>query len=77
MLAQHFHDTTIQVEELIVVLLPRVPLAVSHLKNSIQAVGKRLVGAKDPEIALVPVERDHIAQKDPKLVRVGGTHGPR
>jgi len=50
MLAQHFHDATVQGEELIVVLRARVPLAFRHLEHRGQAIGERFVRAEDAEV---------------------------
>ena len=71
MFAQHFHDATVQGEELIVVLLSGIPLPVGHLKHGAQAVGERFVGAEDAEVALLPVELGHIAQEHAEFMRVG------
>ncbi len=75
MLAQHLHDPAVQGEKLIVVLRPGVPLPVGHLKHGVQAIGKRLVGAEDSEIALLPVELGHIAQEHAQFMCVGGLNG--
>ena len=76
MLAQHLHDPAIAGEKFVVGLGPCVPLPIGDLEHGVQAVGQRLVGAKDTEIALGAIEFDHIAQEDAKLVRVGCGHGP-
>ena len=70
MLTQHFHDATVQGEELIVVLLSCIPLPVGHLKHRTQAIGERFVRAEDSEIALLPVELGDIAQEHAEFMRV-------
>ena len=57
MLAQHFHDATVEREELIVVLLAGIPLPVGHLEHRTQAIGKRFVRAEDSEVARRAAER--------------------
>ena len=57
-------------EKFIVVLGPGLPLPIGNLHNSIQPVGERLVGAEDPEIPLLFIEPDHIAQELSQNVRV-------
>ena len=39
------------------------PLLVRRLEHGGQAVGGGLVGAEDPEVALLGVELDHVAEK--------------
>ena len=72
MLAEHLHDPAFGCEKFIVVLGPGLPLPIGDLKNGVQAVGKRLVGAEDPEIPLLFIEFDHIAQELSQHVGVGG-----
>ena len=73
--AQHFHDATVQGEEFVVILVACVPLTLGHLEDRVQAIGKCFVGAKDAEIALLPVEFGHVAQEHAQYMRVGRLHG--
>ena len=75
MFAQHFHDATVQGEELVIILSASVPLPFGHLEDRVQAIGKRFVGAKDSEIALLPVELGHVAQEHAQFMGVGRLHG--
>ena len=75
MLAEHFHDPSVGGKKLIIRFRPGFPLAVGDLKNSIQAVGKRLVGTKNPEIALLLIKVDHLAQEFSQNMGVGGLGG--
>ena len=54
-LAEHFHHTPSGREKLVVGHGGGVPLALGHFKDGFQAVGERLVRAKDPEIPLLTV----------------------
>ena len=48
-----------------------------YLKEGFQAVGERLVRAKDPEIPLLAVQLRHIAQETPEHMRVADAAHPR
>ena len=63
MLAEHFHHAPGGGEEFVVWHGRGVPLAVGRFEDSLQAVGKGLVGAKDPEISLFIVQLRNVAQE--------------
>ena len=52
-------------------------MAFGHFKEGLQAVGERLVRAKDPEIPLLTVQLRHIAQETPEHMRVADAAHPR
>src|SRR5580692_10641552 len=70
MLAEHFHDAAGGREKFVVRHGCGVPLPLSYLKQSFQAVGERLIRTEDPEIALLIVQLRHIAQETAKHMRV-------
>jgi len=70
MLAQHLNDPAISCKKLIILFHPSFPLPISDFKNTIQPIGKRLVRTKDPEISLLFIELNHIAQKLSEHMRV-------
>ena len=70
MLAEHFHHAAGGREKFVVRHGRGVPLAVGHLEEGFQAVGERLVRAKDAEIPLLAVQLRHIAQETPEHMRV-------
>ena len=69
-LAQHFHHAAGGREKFVVRHGRRVPLALGHFEQGFEAVGDRLVGAEDPEIALLAVQLRDVAQEAPEHVRV-------
>ncbi len=76
-LAEHFHHAPGGREKFVVRHGRGVPLAVGHLEEGFQAVGERLVRAKDPEIPLLAVQLRHIAQEAPEHMRVADAAHPR
>jgi len=76
-LAEHFHHASSGREKFVVWHGRGVPLAFGHFKESFQAVGERLVRAKDPEIPLLIVQLRHIAQKTPEHMCVADAAHPR
>ncbi len=74
MLAQHFHDASLEGEKLIITLRAGHPLAFGRLEDLGQAVGKRFVRTEDAEVALLTVEFDHIAQEHTELMRIRCAH---
>src|SRR5258708_37205610 len=69
-LAEHFHHAPGGREEFVVRHGRGVPLALGHFKEGFQAVGERLVRAKDAEIPLLAVQLYYVAQETPEHVRV-------
>ncbi len=70
MLAEHLHHAPGGREEFVVRHGRGVPLAVGRFEEGFQAVRERLVGAEDPEIALLGVQLRHVAQETAQHVRV-------
>ena len=67
MLAEHrVQHASLGREKFVVRLGRGIPLAVGRSKEGFQAVGERLVRAKDAEIPLVTVQLLHIAQETPE-----------
>ena len=52
-------------------------MAFGYCKESLKAVGERLVGAKYPEIALLAVQLHHIAQERPEYMGIADTRRTR
>jgi hypothetical protein len=63
MLAQHFHHLARGREEFVIRRGRRVPLSVGRLKERFQAVGERLIRAKDAEVPLLGVQLRNVAQE--------------
>ena len=76
-LAEHFHHAPGGREKFVVRHGGGIPLAFGHFKEGFQAVGERLVRAKDPEIPLLAVQLRHIAQERPEHMRVADAGRPR
>jgi len=51
------------VQEFIIFDFPGVPLTIGCFKDRPQEIGERLIGTEDPEIALILIELDHVAQE--------------
>ena len=75
-LAEHFHHAPGGREKFVVRHGRGVPLALGRFKKGFQAVGERLVRAKDPEIPLLAVQLRHIAQETPEHMRVADAAHP-
>ena len=76
-LAEHFHHPPGGGEKFVVGHGRGVPLALGHFEEGFQAVGERLVRAKDAEIPLLAVQLRHIAQETPEHMRVADAGRPR
>ena len=76
-LAEHFHHAPGGREPFVVRLGRGVPLALGHFKQSLQAVGERLVGTEDAEIPLLAVQLHHIAQERPEHMGVADSRRTR
>ena len=61
-------------KEFIVENLSGFPLPVGDLKDRTQKVGERFVGTEDAEIALVLIERGHVAEEPAQYERILAVH---
>ena len=76
MFAEHFHHTSIGCEKLVIGHGRGVPLALGHIKESLQAVREGFVRTKDTEISLFTLGFRYIAQERSKHMSVPNARRP-
>ena len=74
-LAEHLHHAAGGRKKFVARHGRGVPLPLGHFEERFQAIGKRLVGAEDPEVALLQVQLRHVAQERSQQVRVAFRQG--
>ena len=70
-LAEHLHYPAIGRKEFIVLDRLSFPLPIGNLKNGVQSIGERFIGTKNPEVPLVLVKLNHVAQEFSEHVGIG------
>ena len=60
MLTEHLHHTSAGREEYVILHRPGFPLPVGDFKDGFEAIGDRLVGTKESEVARILVHSHHV-----------------